>query len=396
MNAIIHYRWVILGLIIFCQLAQAFSYQSIPPILGILVLSLKLSYVQAGGLMSLYSLPRVFLGIPSGILVDRYGTKKVGSASLITLALGTFIVAGGSRYWLLGMGRLLTGIGATMLAVVSLHTLTSWFRHREMGLAMGGFHTAMPLGTILSLNFVGIFASCFGWRMTISVVFIIITIAFVFFVLFHKDRAAEMNVRAESFHLFKMLKATGYGIWVVGSTWTFLNAAIVPYFTYGTDYFISNGKGVVAAGLLASYPMWASIILAPVAGLLIDRIGRKRLLIFMGFMFSAVLYYYIPRFPQNAAIFAISIGVFTAIQPTAIFSVAAECLPPNVMGLGFGILSTCGALGMALGPYIAGSLRDMTGDYLWSFNAMAILAALGMIPTLFIKRRLNTAKRSAS
>ena len=39
---------------------------------------------------------------------------------------------------------------------------------------------------------------------------------------------------------------------------------------------------------------------------------------------------------------------------------------------------------MALGPYIAGSLRDWTGDYVWSFNAMAILAALGVVPTLLV------------
>ena len=98
MNNIIHYRWVILGLVLFCQLSQAVAYQCIPPILGILVLSLKLSYAQAGGLMSLYSLPRVILGIPGGVLVDRYGTKKVGSACLLTLSLGTLLVAGGSDY----------------------------------------------------------------------------------------------------------------------------------------------------------------------------------------------------------------------------------------------------------------------------------------------------------
>jgi MFS family permease len=59
------------------------------------------------------------------------------------------------------------------------------------------------------------------------------------------------------------------------------------------------------------------------------------------------------------------------------------------MGLGFGIIGTTGALGMVLGPYITGSLRDLTGDYLWSFNAMAILSALGMIPTLLIKKQLR-------
>ena len=387
MNNIIHYRWVILGLVLFCQLSQAVAYQCIPPILGILVLSLKLSYAQAGGLMSLYSLPRVILGIPGGILVDQYGTKKVGSACLLTLSLGTLLVAGGSDYWVLGMGRLLMGIGATFLIIVTLHVTTFWFRDKEMGLAMGFFHTAMPFGTILSLNFVGVSAAHIGWRETISAVFVISAIAFVLFLLLHRERDVDTNVTSDPLHLFRMLRETGWGIWLVGSTWAFLNASVIPYFTYAPDYFLSKGKDVIEAGLLASYPMWASVLLAPVVGLWIDRMGRKRLLIFIGFLFSAFLYYYIPRFPQHAAIFAILIGVCGAIQPTAIFSVAAECLPASHMGLGFGILGTTGALGMVLGPYITGGLRDFTGDYLWSFNTMAILSALGMIPTLLIKKR---------
>jgi MFS family permease len=387
MTNIIHYRWIILGLVLFCQLSQAVAYQCIPPILGILVLSLKLSYTQAGGLMSLYSLPRVILGIPGGVLVDRYGAKKVGGACLLTLSLGTLLVALGSDYWVLGTGRLLMGIGATFLIVVTLHVVTFWFRDKEMGLAMGFFHTAMPLGTILSLNFVGVSAAHIGWRETISAVFVIASIAFVLFLLLHRDRDLGAKVPSGSLHLFRMLKETGWGIWLVGSTWAFLNAAIIPYFTYAPDYFFSKGKDVIEAGLLASYPMWASVLLAPIVGLWIDRMGRKRLLIFLGFLFSAFLYYYIPRFPQHAAIFAILIGIWGAIQPTAIFSVAAERLPASHMGLGFGIIGTTGALGMVIGPYISGSLRDFTGDYMWSFNAMAILSALGMIPTLFIRKQ---------
>ncbi|MFC1869595.1 MFS transporter, partial [Thermodesulfobacteriota bacterium] len=102
MNIIFHYRWVILGLVVYCQLAQAITYQGIPPILGILVASLGISYAQAGGLMSLYSLPRIFLALPGGFLVDRYGTRKVGGISLLTLSLGMAIFAAGNSYLVLG------------------------------------------------------------------------------------------------------------------------------------------------------------------------------------------------------------------------------------------------------------------------------------------------------
>lgn len=390
MNGIIHYRWVILGLIVFSQLIQAIIYQGIPPILVILVNSLSISYAQAGGLMSLYSLPRIFVSLPSGVVVDRYGTRKVGSLSLLMLSLGTAMVAAGNSYFMLGMGRFLAGIGTTFLVVVVLHGITSWFWDREMGLSMGIFNTAMPLGTIISLNFVGVFASYFGWRAPISGIFILSVLAFVLFMMLYRERDDEMNATPESLTLLEILKKAGWGIWLVGAVWALINAAMIPYFTYAPDYFVSQGKDLSKAGLLASYPMWAGIFLSPVVGIVIDRIGRKRLLILIGFIVNAILFYFMPRFSQYAALFAISIGIFTAIQATPVFSLSAEILPESVRGAGFGILTSSGAIGMALGPYIAGSLRDFTGDYLWSFNSMAILSFLGVLPIFLLNRRSDT------
>ena len=394
MNAILRYRWTILGLIFFCQLAQAISYQGIPPILGILVQSLHISYTQAGGLMSLYSLPRILMALPSGVLVDRYGTKKVGRFSLLLLTIGTAMVAVGDSYGVLGAGRFLSGLGTTFLLVVTLHAITSWFWDREMGLSMGIFHTAMPLGTILSLNFVGVSASHFGWRAPIFTIFVMSFSAFALFIMLYREMNIDKNVSHEPLNLLKSLKKAGWGIWLVGSMWGFLNASVIPYFTYAPDYFVSQGRSFSQAGLLASYPMWASIVLAPLVGIFIDRVGKKRLLIFIGFAASAILFYLMPRFPQHAAVFAISLGVFCAIQPTPIFSLPAELLPSSVRGVGFGIIATSGAIGMVLGPYIAGGLRDFTGDYLWSFNAIAILSALGMLPILLLKRRSSPEKQT--
>jgi MFS-type transporter involved in bile tolerance (Atg22 family) len=57
------------------------------------------------------------------------------------------------------------------------------------------------------------------------------------------------------------------------------------------------------------------------------------------------------------------------------------------MGFGFGILGTDAGVGSAFGPFIIGSLRDATGDYLWSFAAMAIFPALGIIPMLILRMK---------
>ena len=171
----------------------------------------------------------------------------------------------------------------------------------------------------------------------------------------------------------------------MGLSWGLFNAAVISFFTYSPDYFVSQGEDIAKAGLLASYPMWGSIILAPIVGLLIDRIGRKWLFVSTGCVGIAILIFLIPKFTGHAAILSISIGFFVALLPPAIFSFPAQLLPGPVMGFGFGILNMIAGIGMSVGPYIVGSLRDATGNYIWSFAAMAIFSTVGIIPMLILR-----------
>ncbi len=389
-----NYRWTILGVMTLSILAFAVIFQSIPPILGILIDTFHISHAQAGALIGLFSLPAIFLALPGGILADRYGARLIGGTALMTMILGTAIVALGSSYWVLGLGRLVAGVGATALLVITPKVITSWFREQEMGLSMGVFNTAMPLGTILSLNFMGIIAFRFGWQAPIWISFIIGVVVLCFFLILYRKRNADEPIMAKPPGLLTMLKQAGWGIWWVGLTWVLFNAALISYFTYAPDYFVSQGNDIAKAGLLASYPMWGSIVLAPIVGILIDRIGRKWLFVSVGCGGIAILLYLMPGFTGQAAIFAISIGVFAAILTPAIFSLPAELLPERMTGFGFGIIVTSLGIGASLGPLIVGSLRDATGNYLLSFVAMATFAALGVIPMLLLKRTARQGKES--
>ncbi|MBW2609192.1 MAG: MFS transporter [Deltaproteobacteria bacterium] len=384
MNVTHGYRWTIMWLMTFCLFAHAITFQSIPPILGILVTTFGISYARAGGLMSLYSLPRIFLALPGGVLVDRYGAKRIGSVALLAMALGTTTVSLAGSYWVLGLGRLVAGAGVTVFNVISPMAITSWFHDREIGLSMGVFNTAMPFGTILALNFMGVIALRFGWRTPISITLVSCILALCLFLMLYRKREYERHVNKEKMDLSTTIKKAGLGIWLVGSAWALFNASQITYFTYAPDYFITLGEDITHAGLLASYPMWGAMILSPLVGIMIDKIGKKWLMISVSFGAMAVLYYLMPRFPAHSAMYAISLGVFAALLPPAIFALPAELLPPSVMGLGFGIIGTSVGVGAALGPYVAGSLRDVTGNYMWSFNAMAIFAVLGVLTMLLL------------
>ena len=378
------YRWTILGLGTFCILTYGVIFQSIPPLIGILVEVLNVSYARAGALMGLFILPAIFLSIPGGVLTDRFGPRNVGVASLLSMTLGTAIVALGGSYWIIVIGRLVAGTGAAVLLVVAPKIVASWFYDREIGLAMGVFNISMPLGTILSLNFIGTIAFRFNWQTSIWISFAVGAATLFLFLVLYRSKSTSGEVKSEQAGLLAVAKKAGGNAWLVGLSWGLFNAGLISFFTYAPDYFISRGENIVSAGLLASYPMWGSIVLAPIIGLLIDRMGHKWVFVAVGCGGTGLLLYLIPEFNHHAAILSISIGVFVAVLTPAIFSLPAELLPESVMGFGFGILGTGMGIGTSIGPFIVGSLRDARGDYLWSFAAMAIFPAIGIIPMLIL------------
>jgi MFS family permease len=70
------YRWVILFMVYICMLVFAFTLQFLPPILPTIIANFQLSHTQAGLLMSLFTLPSIFLAIIAGLLSDRWGTYR--------------------------------------------------------------------------------------------------------------------------------------------------------------------------------------------------------------------------------------------------------------------------------------------------------------------------------
>jgi MFS family permease len=379
------YRWKIIAAAAFCYLIYAVLVQNIPPILGILIGTLNISHTEAGVLVSLALFPAIFLSFPGGILADRFGVRKTGIVSLAIAILGTVIVAMGNSYWVLCLGRLVIGLGVAVLVVVLPKVITNWFAGREIGLAMGVFHTAFPLGTIVALNFAGILAYGLGWRVPIWGSAVLCAVALLLFIIFIREKRTEQLETLKSGNLLSAIKEAGWKIWLLGVAWALFGGGTMAYFTYAPDYFISSGRDVAQAGVIASAPMFGSIVLAALIGMLVDRIGKKWLFAAIGLAGIALMLFLIPQFTNYAFILAISMGIFVAMFTPASYAMPADMLPERVRGIGFGIILTCLGLGNAFGPAVAGMCRDVSGNYFCSFMAMAIMVFLGIIPIVIVR-----------
>lgn len=121
------YRWRILVMSYACMLSLALAFQSIPPILRLVISDLNITHAQACLLMSLFALPGAFIAIPSGMVSDRFDIKKVCITSLILIIVGTFFIGLGENFLIIGLGRTVSGIGAMILSIALPRTLSQWF-----------------------------------------------------------------------------------------------------------------------------------------------------------------------------------------------------------------------------------------------------------------------------
>jgi predicted MFS family arabinose efflux permease len=90
--------WVILVVISLGLLSFATSFQSVPPILPLLVEEFGFTHAQAGSLMSFFCLVGVFISIPAGMLADR---KKEEPRIFYTFKAGhkTWIEISSEDFW---------------------------------------------------------------------------------------------------------------------------------------------------------------------------------------------------------------------------------------------------------------------------------------------------------
>ena len=373
------YRWGILAVLFLSQLSFAVTVQSIPPVMSLVIAHFHLSHHEAGLLMGMFSLPGIFLSLPSGMLSDRWGVKPVGILALVLTAGGSLLVAMGQSFPVVLAGRMIAGMGAVTLVVVIPNAVAQWFAGREMGIAMGLFNTAMPLGTIVMLNVGPVLSDFGGWRTSIWAPLAFTVMAAIIFTSLYRNPAAGPS-SAPGNHADKESSGKiGLPIWLTGAAWGFFNMSIMSLFTFAPDFLVTRGFALGRAGFDTSLVMVGSMLFSPVIGYLTDRMGRKAAFIAAGGIGMAVLLLFFPAGQNSFAILFLAVGIAASLIPAPIFSLVAEVISRDRLGLGYGILSTILNLGMFMGPQIVGWGRDITGSYTASFWLMAFFALLATV-----------------
>jgi DHA1 family multidrug resistance protein-like MFS transporter len=131
-------------------------------------------------------------------------------------------------------------------------------------------------------------------------------------------------------------------------------------------------------GILSSAPALAMAFMAPVWGMLADRLGRK-LMILRAMVFGSIILalYSVAQSVLMVASLRIVQGLFTGTVTAAATLIAAGT-PKEKLGTALGLLSSSTFIGFSLGPMIGGIVSEVFG-FRASFLIGSLLLAVGAV-----------------
>ncbi len=408
------YRFTNLLFISSLSFGSYFAYDIIGAIAPSLVEELQASRATVGTFNTMYSIAAVVVVLFGGILIDKLGTRKASMLFSLLVLVGAAVVWRGKSIPVILVGRFLFGAGSEPLIVAQSAMLARWFKSKELAMAFGIQLTVSRLGSLFAFNTGELFSSYFGsFRYALLAAVGACALSLlgnIFYVLM--DRRAEkiLALRDESAGekiVFKDIKQFRAPYWYVTFLCLTFYAAIFPFQALSTDFFAdkwgiartaSAGGSFLAqvfnnllhmfttAGGITSIIIFASMILAPFAGRIVDKVGRRATFMIVGSLLMIPCHLTMgltriyPAYPMAL------LGFSFVLVPAALWPSVPLIVRSERVGTAFGLMTAIQNIGMALFPILNGLLRDITGDYVASQIMFAGLGLLGLAFAVLLKR----------
>jgi MFS family permease len=125
---------------------------------------LGLTAGDLGLLTSAFFLTFAAAQIPVGVLLDRYGPRRVQSVLLIAAASGAAVFAASDDFYLLLAARALMGLGVAGALNAGLKALIAWFPGEQLPLLNGFMVMLGALGAVTATLPADLLLASIGWR----------------------------------------------------------------------------------------------------------------------------------------------------------------------------------------------------------------------------------------
>jgi MFS family permease len=376
------YRWVILFVAVLGFVLFNYGLQSVPPLLNQFQALFGIDNATAGLLMSLVVIPGIFLALPAGLLINKYGFRKIGFFSAMLLAVGSAVTALSSIFSFTLLGRALLGIGGCFLTIGAAVVIPQWFQPKEIGKAMGIYVAGVPIAVTLAFFTTPVLAQGYGWQIPFYIGTVISIVSAALFLVTMKDGPYKMKDTEGSSGLKQVF--SNREIWKTNTVWMLFNMGAIGFLTWAPIMFVMyKGFNIVDASILSSSVMVVNLFLVPLYGWVSDKLDRRKPFIIIGAVATSVTYFvisYTIGLPLVAAI--ILSGITAGLVPGLVMATAARSMPPKQAGAGFGVMTMWQNIGITITAPLVGYILQTSGSMLITFASLAVFSLIVAAITL--------------
>src|SRR5260370_15954542 len=180
-------RWGIAWLLGFGVLVNYFDRVNLSVSQSALHSAFGISTITFGYLLSSYSWTYALLQLRSGLLLDRFGVRRVGSVSTILWSVASFAAAVSTAIGAFFAARFLLGVGEAPTFPANAKATGYWFPRQERSLATAIFDAAAKFASAIGVPIIGILLLHFGWRWRFSATRFIRLLYFGLFFTFYRN-----------------------------------------------------------------------------------------------------------------------------------------------------------------------------------------------------------------
>ncbi len=357
-------------------------YQRVSPAVmtGELMRAFDIGAKNLGTLSAFYFYAYVVMQIPTGVLVDSWGARKLLLIGSLLAAAGTFLFGTTTIYALACLGRAIIGGSTAVGWIVLLKLTTHWFPARRFAMLSGLGLLFGNIGALTAQVPLRLAIERFGWRPVVLVSALAIVGVFALTWLIVKNDPSERHFQSYAHSLLQRQDVASKGALLNGfkqifhyrNTWLIVLAQggiVGPILSFtglwGTPFLKARfGLAPANAAMVCSVMIVCWAVASPVCGALSDTIGRRKPIYLAGCLISTAGWFVLFYAPLSLAAFVV-VSALTSLASGGVvigFAYTKESVPVQFLATATGAVN----IGNMVGPMLLQPGIGRILDQKWS------------------------------
>ncbi len=408
------HRWRIAWLLGIGVLVNYFDRVNLSVAHGALIASFGISDIAFGYLSGAYNITYAALQLPVGVILDKFGVKRIGRIGTLLWSLATFGAAASPSLGGLFAARFALGVGEAPTFPANAKAIGLWFPEKERSFATSLFDAAAKFASVIGIPLMGFVLIKAGWRWSFALTGFISALYFLCFWRIYRDpgdepRLSEVERRhiqeanresakvkaaqepaSSLFHLLADRKVLGLAIGFGSYNYVFylLLTWLPSYLSFGLHI------DQLHSFFYTSVPwLFATFTDLAIGGWLVDLLLKhgwsgstvRRTVLIGGTAFGLGIFGagHAHSATQALVWISVSIGGLSAAAPVG-WSLPSLIAARNDVGKVGGIINFSNQISGMAAPIVTGYLVAVTHSYVWVFRVAAVYLVIGIAAYIFL------------